>query len=883
MHFLIIFLLLILSGCTHGLNDVEAPKILGVSIEANDICNKGGKDVPCMLRSDPSDVITVKVRIQGSDDVGIAGYYITSGDALIPANWITIAPAGTTYDETITYSLPSPSGDGIKKIKVWIKDLGGKISDVTTAEVLLVSGQIKKGWKKETIDGERDFANGLFSHALLVDSNGYPNIVFGENKLYHAVQDATGWTIEKLDDIDIGGSHAGTSFDSSGNVHLSYIDGNKNLIYATNSSGAWKYTTVDSSGHVSGIPDIDYSTAGVHISYYDAGGRDLRYVNCVSDCSEPVNWTSKVLDSTGDVGNHSSIKTGTDGSVHISYFDNTNNSLKYVTADSNGTWGTPVTVDNNSGDYSDIALDSNNKPHIVYYDTTGILRYASVVSGNWEPAELDKDSFTANFLSITVDAGDIVHISYFDTKTSVLKYATNETGSWVTVSLDTVGTSGLYNLIAADSDNIHISYFDSTNLSVKYAVCTGSCTDASNWSIERVLSSGDAGRHNSIAMDADGNLHVSYLGGGALRYAENTTGTWRTAVVGRNGSSSGEYTSMAIDSGGNIHIGYYDNDINGLKYAVCKNNCVKPENWTSTIIEMGLPGNISFSHVSLITDEDDGIHISYYDISSGSLKYAFCNTGCTVDNGKDGIGDNWKRVFVDKSVIVNNIVIYDVGQYSSIAIDKSANKIYMSYFERIKGSLMIAVCGGSCIEDGDGDGIGDNWTTEVIDEGKKEPVSGAIDARGLYTSVKVDQDGYVHISYFNETTGDLKYATNRSGGWDRVVVDNYDRAGIHSALSIGTDNKVYIVYNRISAGLSVLKYAVCSLNLNCTSDNVENITRNPEKNDGIADNWTTYILDMFDNPGMFTSIIADSDIHVIYYNPDTGGLNYTSPPSSPLP
>lgn len=878
MHILILLVFLLLSGCSNqGLNDAEVPRILGVSIETNYLCKKGGTEVNCLLRNEPSDVITVNVRIQGSDDIGIAGYYITHTDSLIPANWITVAPAGTTYDETVTYGLPS--GDGIKKIQVWIKDLGGKFSDVSTAEVLVVSGQVVKDWKKETIDEKSDFGNGLFMHALRVDSNGNPDIVFGENELNHVGKDATGWTIEKLDDIDTGGSLTGTVLDSSGNVHLSFIDDNNYLVYATNSSGSWETTTVDDTGHASGIPDIDYGIGGVHISYYDAGSRDLMYANCVSDCSATLNWKARGVDSTGDVGNHSSIKAGKDGSVHISYFDYTNNSLKYVTVDSNGLLGAPVTVDDNSGGYSDISLDLNNMPHIAFYDSEGVLKYASNVSGNWDTDVLDTDSKTANFLSISVDTVDNVHISYYDTNITGLKYATNQitnqTRAWVSVPLDTVGTSGLYNLISSDSNNnIHISYFDSTNTAVKYAVCTGGCTDASNWNIERVLSSGDTGRYNSVAVDANGNIHAGYLGGGELRYAEkeNTTGTWRTAAVGSSGSS-GEFTSIAIDSGGAIHIGYYDSDSVGLKYAVCKINCVQPENWTSTIIEKGLL-SVGFAYVSLIVDDNDGIHISYYDIASGSLKYAFCNTDCTVDNTSDGIGDNWTRIFVDKSLIVDSTKKTDVGQYSSMTIDKSFNKIYISYFEKISGDLNIAECDGNCLEDSDGDGVGNNWNIKTIDKGEVDPFNQSTDSRGLFTSVKVDNDGYVHISYFNETTGDLKYATNKSGDWVPVVVDNYDRAGIYTAISIGADNKVYIAYHRYSVGLSVLKYAVCELN--CTSDNVDNDTREPETDgDGLADNWSTYILDMFDNPGMFASITADSDIHVVYYNPDTGGLNYT--------
>ena len=86
--------------------------------------------------------------------------------------------------------------------------------------------------------------------------------------------------------------------------------------------------------------------------------------------------------------------------------------------------------------------------------------------------------------SIAIDSNGYKHISYLDGTNDDLKYATDKTGSWVTVSVDTTGNVGIYTSIAIDSnDALHISYYDDTNDDLKYATCSSGCTIASNWDI----------------------------------------------------------------------------------------------------------------------------------------------------------------------------------------------------------------------------------------------------------------------------------------------------------------------------------------------------------------------------------------------------------------
>ena len=65
------------------------------------------------------------------------------------------------------------------------------------------------------------------------------------------------------------------------------------------------------------------------VSYYDTTNGDLKLVHC-TDVSCSAHDTPATLDSTGFVGQYSSIAIGTDGFPVISYSDSTNGDLKAV-------------------------------------------------------------------------------------------------------------------------------------------------------------------------------------------------------------------------------------------------------------------------------------------------------------------------------------------------------------------------------------------------------------------------------------------------------------------------------------------------------------------------------------------------------------------------
>ena len=104
--------------------------------------------------------------------------------------------------------------------------------------------------------------------------------------------------------------------------------------YATNQSGSWANTTVDSVGTVGQYTSIAIdSNDVVHISYYDATNKDLKYAtNMQSSIVSGVGGVIKFVDRDTKVGNEgTSIAVDSNGDVHISYYDGTNGDLKYAT------------------------------------------------------------------------------------------------------------------------------------------------------------------------------------------------------------------------------------------------------------------------------------------------------------------------------------------------------------------------------------------------------------------------------------------------------------------------------------------------------------------------------------------------------------------------
>jgi len=243
------------------------------------------------------------------------------------------------------------------------------------------SGCTSSDWSCTNVDSTGAVG---FNNAIALDSSNNPQISYWDASpnfdLKHAkyVGGASGtgcasadWTCTIVDTSD--GRRNSIALDSSNNAHISYQDGfNSDLKYATYVGGGsgtgcaspdWSCITIDSSGNVGADTSIAIdSSNNPHISYNDSTNSDLKYAEYVgggggSGCASS-DWTCSTVESTDNVGTHTSLALDTSDNPYISYYDSTNQDLKYATASQVDQTSTSATISNEAPEASGVVFNT---------------------------------------------------------------------------------------------------------------------------------------------------------------------------------------------------------------------------------------------------------------------------------------------------------------------------------------------------------------------------------------------------------------------------------------------------------------------------------------------------------------------------------------------
>jgi len=323
-------------------------------------------------------------------------------------------------------------------------------------------------------------------------------------------------------------------------------------------------------------------------------------------------WHTVTVDNSEEAGYEASIALDSNNYPHIAYYDSYNYWLKYAYYD-----GKKWNIDNIDcldvwGGIS-LALDSNNHPHISYVGRwNDDLRYAYFDGNKWNIEAIDRDSKVGVFTSIAVDSKDRPHISYYEIYTDDLKYAYYDGIKWNIEDVDCIGDVGCPNSIAIDSkDHIHISYCDRTNKNLKYAFF-----DGTSWNLELVYNKGNIASGCSIDVDSkdrpcisfDINIYEERFAQLIFTYKSNNKWYFNIADENYFGFS---VSSMKIDSRDYPHIFYcytYFPDNFYSKYTYFNGNT-----WHYKSFE----DEEGFGTLTL--DSNDYPHIAYY--LDPNLKY----------------------------------------------------------------------------------------------------------------------------------------------------------------------------------------------------------------------------------------------------------------------
>jgi hypothetical protein len=235
-------------------------------------------------------------------------------------------------------------------------------------------------------------------------------------------------------------------------------------------------------------------------------------------------WNTQIVDNSGNVGRDSDIALDSQGHPHIVYWDASEADAKYATWTDNG-WMISTLYNGSTGNgrYSSIAIDPEDGIHTLYYSDYGNnlgYKYKSS-SGGWIGDYVNSNT-TVYWTSICVTYDSlwdtyIPHVAW-DNGSLQYAYLDPETGDWLSTIVDDAANVGDFcDIIATDNGEIYISYQDGSDKDLKFAYYDGS--------------------------------------------------EWSTFIVDGIDSDVGYYTSIALDDNGIPHISYYDADNDDLKYA----------------------------------------------------------------------------------------------------------------------------------------------------------------------------------------------------------------------------------------------------------------------------------------------------------------------------
>ncbi|MBN1385299.1 MAG: T9SS type A sorting domain-containing protein [Elusimicrobia bacterium] len=335
----------------------------------------------------------------------------------------------------------------------------------------------------------------------------------------------------------------------------------------------WVLETVDTTGDVGSHSSITMDSNGYpHISYWDITTN--AYANCHLKYAkwDGTSWTIETVFSNG-YGRYSSIAIDSNGIPHIAHHYYTSDDLVYSSRTATGWSTSSVDTTGAVGRRGSIAVDSNNNPHISYqYKPAGnyVIKYASWTGTSWSIENVDttgNDGFVGWDTEIALDSNNIPHIAYYDDGSYTVNYASWTHAGWSTQQVEAVGKRSGFEVldIAIDSNNIpHISYHDGTSFDLKYASWTGT-----SWATQTVDSQSDVGRDNCIVIDTTTNVpYISYMENEnyELKFTSWTGASWSTHTIDAEGNI-GSYTSISLDLNSNPHISYYDFGNDDLKYA----------------------------------------------------------------------------------------------------------------------------------------------------------------------------------------------------------------------------------------------------------------------------------------------------------------------------
>lgn len=282
-----------------------------------------------------------------------------------------------------------------------------------------------------------------------------------------------------------------------------------------------------------------------------------------------------------------SLVADASGKPHIAFLDTTN-TIHYGYRNA-GTWVIealqPATYPFNPG----LGLDASGEPHIAFISQERI-RYAYKLGGAWTDEEVNGSWHDDQFAraAIAIDPSGDVRIGSWRIFAGAA-FFTRGASSWTT---EIFGQWGYMPWMELDGDgHAHFVYYGGSSGIPSYGT-----NESGVWVTESVDVDGDL-TDNDIALDSSGDPYIAYSNTYAIRYeaptfyyhtdvyfAYRSGGAWRREVVDSSHDYSGPYgtsTRIAFDGSNTPHVVYIDPKTGELRHGT--------RNWPTAVGGDALP------------------------------------------------------------------------------------------------------------------------------------------------------------------------------------------------------------------------------------------------------------------------------------------------------
>lgn len=331
--------------------------------------------------------------------------------------------------------------------------------------------------------------------------------------------------------------------------------------------------------------------------------------------------------------------------------------------------------------------------------------------------------------------------------------ASAQTWNW---RFETVAPSGKQSSLAIDAQgNAHLSYLDDQAQIVKYGFRPARST---KWfMMDLGGTGGNTETFTNIALDQDGNPHICFAPM-VLRYAYFDGKQWHDQPIAQNTGDIQYSCAVAIAADGTPHVIWYHYATpDHANYLHIKHAFLKDGTWLSKTVDFAAQTG---KFESLALDQKGDPYVVYDAFVNGELRLARLRNG------------QWTTSIVD-SRGMNKSGDYDLGMGNSVALTKDGRPMIVYYTDHTIGFAQFK---------------GDKWIVETVDS--VNPTGSWL---GYRSSVVLDVQGLPHLSY--EDGGVVKHAFWDGTQWRiQVVVRPGMEKHLYHSMAIGPDGTIYIAF-----------------------------------------------------------------------------------------